>query len=116
MSSDFSQRLSLTQTHTVLTHSNRHKMVCYYQHRHTSKAAWILYLLNIINTDILTYICCSFGYREVGAHTPGSSVVVPLTAAAVRPCGVVFTLTAQLPLVKHTAVGMQVTLAPETER
>lgn len=64
----------------------------------------------------LTYICCSFGYRQVGAHTPGSSVVVPLAAAAVWPCGVVFTLTAQLPLVKHTAVGMQVALAPETER
>lgn len=43
-------------------------------------------------------------------------MVVPLTAAAVWPCGVVLTLTAQLPLVKHTAVGMQVALAPETER
>lgn len=75
-----------------------------------------LNLLNSRNTNILTYICSSFGYREVGAHTPGSSMVVPLTAAAVWPCGVVFTLTAQLPLVKHTAVGMQVALAPETER
>lgn len=53
-----------------------------------------VYLPNIRNTDILTYICRSFGYREVGAHTPGSSVVVLLTAAAVGPCGVVFTLTA----------------------
>lgn len=75
-----------------------------------------LYVLNIINTSILTYICSSFGNREVGAHTPGSSVVVPLTAAAVWSCGVMFTLTSQLPLVKHTAVGMQVALAPETER
>lgn len=42
-------------------------------------------------------------------------MVVPLAAAAVGPCCVVFTLTAQLPLVKHTAVGMQVALAPETK-
>lgn len=42
-------------------------------------------------------------------------MVVPLTAAAVWSCGVVLTLAAQLPLVKHTAVGMQVALAPETE-
>lgn len=68
------------------------------------------------NQDVLTYICSSFGNREVGADTPGSSVIMPLTAAAVWPCGVVFTLTAQLSLVKHTAVGVQVALAPETER
>lgn len=43
-------------------------------------------------------------------------MIVPLTAAAVWPCGVVLTLAAQLSLVKHTAVGMQVALAPETER
>lgn len=70
---------------------------------------------SITSASILTYICSSFGYREVRPHTPSSSMVVLLTAAAVWPCGVVFTLTAQLPLVKHTAVGMQVTLAPETQ-
>lgn len=96
----------------------RLEMVCYSTNNITGKlAAWLIHIeRNTRNTDILTYICRSFGYREVGAHTPGSSVVVLLTAAAVWPCGVVFTLTAQLPLVKHTAVGMQVTLAPETER
>lgn len=73
------------------------------------------YLQNTRNTSLLTYICSSFGYREIGAHTPSSSVVMSLTAAAVGPCGVVLTLAAQLPLVKHTAVGMQVALAPETE-
>lgn len=43
-------------------------------------------------------------------------MVVPLAAAAVGPRGVVLTLAAQLPLVKHAAVGVQVALAPETER
>lgn len=43
---------------------------------------------------ILTYIGGSFRYRQVGADAPGSSVVVPFTAAAVGPCGVVFTFTA----------------------
>lgn len=69
-----------------------------------------------VMNDVLTYICRSFGYGEVGAHTPGSSVVVLLAAAAVWPRGIVFALAAQLPLVEHAAVGMQVALAPETER
>lgn len=43
-------------------------------------------------------------------------MVVLLTAAAVGPGGVVLALAAQLPLVEHTVVGMQVALAPETER
>lgn len=64
---------------------------------------------------LLTYICCSFGYGQVGAHAPGSAVVVLLAAAAVRPGGVVLALAAQLPLVEHAAVGVQVALAPETE-
>lgn len=64
---------------------------------------------------LLTYICCSFGYGQVGAHAPGSAVVVLLAAAAVCPGGVVLALAAQLPLVEHAAVGMQVALAPETE-
>lgn len=42
-------------------------------------------------------------------------MVVLLAAAAVRPGGVVLALAAQLPLVKHAAVGVQVALAPETE-
>lgn len=43
-------------------------------------------------------------------------MVVPLTAAAVWARRVVFALAAQLSLVKYAAVGMQVALAPETER
>lgn len=42
-------------------------------------------------------------------------MVVLLAAAAVRPRGVVLALAAQLPLVEHAAVGVQVALAPETE-
>lgn len=64
---------------------------------------------------LLTYICRPFGYGQVGAHAPGPAVVVLLTAAAVRPSGVVLALAAQLPLVEHAAVGVQVALAPETE-
>lgn len=41
---------------------------------------------------------------------------MPLAAAAVWPRGVVFTLAAQLPFVEHTAVGVQVALASETEK
>lgn len=68
------------------------------------------------NTCVLTYICRSFGDGQVGAHAPGSSVVVLLAAAAVWPRGVVLALAAQLPLVEHAAVGVQVALAPETEK
>lgn len=64
---------------------------------------------------LLTYICRSFGYGQVGAHAPGSAVVVLLAAIAVCPSGVVLALAAQLPLVEHAAVGVQVALAPETE-
>lgn len=42
-------------------------------------------------------------------------MVVLLAAAAVGPGGVVLALAAQLPLVEHTAVRVQVALAPETE-
>lgn len=42
-------------------------------------------------------------------------MVVLLAAAAVCPGGVVLALAAQLALVEHAAVGMQVALAPETE-
>lgn len=42
-------------------------------------------------------------------------MVVLLAAAAVCPGGVVLALAAQLPLVEHAAVGVQVALAPETE-
>lgn len=66
--------------------------------------------------DVLTYICSSFGYGQVGADAPGSPVVVLLAAAAVRPRGVVLALAAQLALVEHAAVGVQVALAPETEK
>lgn len=70
----------------------------------------------VLISNALTYICRSFGYGEVGAHTPGSSMVVLLATAAVWPCGVVLALAAQLPLVEHAAVGVQVALAPETEK
>lgn len=70
----------------------------------------------VLISNALTYICRSFGYGEVGAHTPGSSVVVLLAAAAVWPRGIVLALAAQLPLVEHAAVGVQVALAPETEK
>lgn len=42
-------------------------------------------------------------------------MVVLLAAAAVGPSGVVLALAAQLPFVEHTAVSVQVALAPETE-
>lgn len=70
----------------------------------------------VLISNALTYICRSFGYGEVGAHTPGSSMVVLLATAAVWPRGIVLALAAQLPLVEHAAVGVQVALAPETEK
>lgn len=65
---------------------------------------------------LLTDIGRSFGDGQVGAHAPGSAMVVLLTAAAVCPRGVVLALAAQLPLVEHAAVGVQVALAPESQR
>lgn len=64
---------------------------------------------------LLTYVRGSFGDGQVGAHAPGPAVVVLLAAAAVGPGGVVLALAAQLPLVEHAAVGVQVALAPETK-
>lgn len=64
---------------------------------------------------LLTDVGGPFGDGEVGAHAPGSSVVMLLAAAAVRPRGVVLALTSQPAFVEHAAVGMQVALAPETK-
>lgn len=66
--------------------------------------------------DVLTYVGGAFGDGQVGAHAPGPAVVVLLAAAAVGARGVVLALAAQLPLVEHAAVGMQVALAPETHK
>lgn len=65
---------------------------------------------------VLTDISCALGDGQVGASTPRSPLVIPLTASAVRPSGVVFTLAAQLLFVIHTAVGVKVALAPVKER
>lgn len=62
---------------------------------------------------ILTDVGGAFGDGQVGADAPGSALVVFFAAGAVRTRGVVLTLTAQLPLLQHTAVCMQVTLTPE---
>lgn len=61
---------------------------------------------------ILTDISRALGDGQVGASTPCSPLVILLTAATVRPSGVVFTLAAQLLFVIHTAVGVKVALAP----
>lgn len=64
---------------------------------------------------VLTDISRAFGDGQVGASAPRSPLVIPLTAATVRPGGVVFTLAAQLLFVIHTAVGVKVALAPVIE-
>ena len=61
---------------------------------------------------VLTDISRALGDGQVGTGTPSPPLVIPLTAAAVGPSGVVFTLAAQLLFVIHTAVGMKVALAP----
>lgn len=61
---------------------------------------------------VLTYIRSAFRDGQVGAGTPRSALVVPLTAATIGPGGVVLTLAAQLLFVKHAAVGVKVALAP----
>lgn len=61
---------------------------------------------------LLTDIGGALGDGQVGASAPRSPLVVPLTAATVGASGVVFTLTAQLLFVVHTAVGMKVAFAP----
>lgn len=60
---------------------------------------------------VLTDISRALRYRQVGTSTPRSPLVIPLTAAAVGPSGVVFTLATQLLFVVHTAVGVKVALA-----
>lgn len=65
---------------------------------------------------VLTDIGRALGDGQVGASAPRSPLVIPLTAATVRPGGVVFTLAAQLLFVIHTDVGMKVALAPVRER
>lgn len=62
--------------------------------------------------DVLTDIGSSLGDGQVGTHAPGSALEVSLAACTIRPRGVVFTLAAQLPFVKNTAVGMEIALAP----
>lgn len=66
---------------------------------------------------VLTGISRALGDGQVGAGAPCPPLVIPLTAAAVGPSGVVFTLAAQLlfVFVIHTAVGMKVALAPVKE-
>lgn len=65
---------------------------------------------------VLTDISRALRDGQIGASTPRSALVIPLTAATVRPSGVVFTLAAQLLFVIHTAVGMKVALAPVRKR
>lgn len=62
--------------------------------------------------DVLTDIGSTLGDGQVGAHAPGSALVVSLAACTIRPRGVVFALAPQLPFVKNTAVGMEIALAP----
>lgn len=64
---------------------------------------------------VLTDICRALGDGQVGAGTPPSPLVVPLTAAAVGPGGVVLALAAQLLFVVHAAVGVEIALAPVGE-
>lgn len=63
---------------------------------------------------ILTDICCALGDGEIGSSAPSSGLIIPLTAATVRPRSVVLTLTSQFLFVKDAAVGMKVALAPVT--
>lgn len=63
---------------------------------------------------ILTDICCALGDGEIGSSAPSSGLIIPLTAAAVRPRSVVLTLASQFLFVKVAAVGMKVALAPVT--
>lgn len=65
---------------------------------------------------VLTDISRALRDGQIGASAPRSALVIPLTAATVRPSGVVFTLAAQLLFVIHTAVGMKVALAPVRKR
>ena len=60
---------------------------------------------------LLTYISCALRNGEIGTGAPGTALVVPLAAAAVRACGVVLTRAAQLVLVHHTHIGVEVALA-----
>lgn len=62
--------------------------------------------------SVLTDVGGAFGDGQVGTGAPRSALVVPLAATAVGPGGVVFALAAQLLLVEHAAVGMEVALAP----
>lgn len=64
---------------------------------------------------LLTDISRALGNGQVGASTPRTPLVVPLTAPAVRPSGIVLTLAAQLLFVKHAAVGVKVAFAPVKE-
>lgn len=68
-----------------------------------------------VRVRVLTDISRALGDGKVGASTPSSPLVVPLTAAAVGPRGVVLTLAAQLLFVIYTAVGVKVALAPVKE-
>lgn len=61
--------------------------------------------------ELLTDIGSALGNGEIGAGTPSPALVAPLTAATVGPCSVVLTLTSQLVLIKHAAVGVKVALA-----
>lgn len=63
---------------------------------------------------ILTDICCALGDGEIGSSAPSSGLIIPLTAATVRPCSVVLTLASEFLFVKDAAVGMKVALAPVT--
>lgn len=64
---------------------------------------------------VLTDVSRALGDVQVGASTPRSPLEILLTAATVRPSGVVFALAAQLVFVIHTAVGVKVALAPVKE-
>lgn len=63
---------------------------------------------------ILTDICCALGDGEIGSSAPSSGLIIPLTAATVRPRSVVLTFASEFLFVKDAAVGMKVALAPVT--
>lgn len=65
---------------------------------------------------ILTDICCALGNRKIGSSAPSSGLIIPLTAAAVGPSGVVLAFASQFLFVKDAAVGVKVALAPVVKK
>lgn len=87
---------------------------------HTHKACivlsgkWNRSVCMCVCVCVLTDICCALGDRKIGSCAPSLGLIIPLTAAAVRSCGVVLALASQFLFVKDAAVGVKVALAPVT--